>query len=211
MNSIGFQLRRASQATEPWRAFLKKFLRASPIGLALLIGLCAAGFLVAASFAVMMLPVSRVAWHHGLANEPPGGRALYFLICLMSAWTAGLIMRGLDIWWGRLLGRPEKYAPNLPGERGRAVRTAAKLYDISFWIVAWAAGALTLVGLMHDRSFWQAAKLVVSLIGGHLAAAFAMIGNEVGSPPSILGLPAFLLVISFFFYALSKALREPRR
>lgn len=201
-----------------WR-FLTRLLRASPAAVALLVILCAAGLLVLVSFAFMMLPASRIfalrSEIHGLSHEPPGGRALYFFICLISAWVAGLAMKALDAWWERFR-RPEQAALNLPAGLNnnlrawlrRTARTAAKLYDISFWIMAAAVGSLMLMRAARDPAFVPTVNRLTSLLADYFGAAGGTIMLETSRLPPAFGLPAGLLFISFFFFGCWKLMRS---
>ena len=186
-------------------------------GLGLLLILCAAGLLMASSFMFMMMPASRLfamRGHFGMPDEPPGGRALYFFICLMSAWVADLTLKALDRWWERLW-HPEPAVLQLTirqlSWKTKLLVVAAKLYDLSFWIMIWASGMLTLALLMHDLAFRPAIKLVVAHIRDQAGQALYMIGGEIAHLPALLAFPAMLLILSFFVYPLVKILRAPGR
>jgi hypothetical protein len=197
--------------------FLRKFLHASPVGIALLIGLSAAGLLVAVSFAFMMLPASRLfelAGDYGRPDDPPGGRVLYFFICLMSAWVAGLTMKALDSWWERFR-RPEQAALNVPAGLNnnlgawlrRAARTAAKLYDISFWIMTAAVGSLMLVRAVRDRELMPIVDRLGFLLAGYFGEALGHVARALHPMPETVRFAASLLIVSFFFYGFAQFFR----
>lgn len=193
------------------RPFLIKFLRASPAAVALLIGLCGVSITALVSFGLMLCPAwrwSRLAAHYGFSDDAPAGRAVCFLVCLMAAWLAGVIMKALNSWWERLR-RPDQAELKLTGRARidlwswmrRAARTAAEFYDIAFWIMAAVVGLLMVVNASRDPAFVPAVDKVVDMLGGYLGAAAGIVMHEIDLMPPTLRFPAALLFLSFILYA----------
>jgi hypothetical protein len=179
------------------KSFLRKFLRGCVKPAALVVGLCGAFLVGAVSFLYMLAP----HWYaFGLRAEAPrGGRAVCFLICVLSAYVDCLTVQALESWWNRLFGSPPA-ADFRPWWR-RAARTAADLYAVSFYVMVGTLGALMLARSVIDPAFMPAAQVVVSHAVVYLKMALGLVAYEMGRLPPLLSLAAVLLFLSYGPYA----------
>jgi hypothetical protein len=191
--------------------FLIKCLRASPIAMALLVGFWGFSAASVLSFGLMVCPAwrwSRLAAHYGFLDSPPVARVVCFLVCLISVWLTGVMMKALES-WGERLRLPEQAefqltsgaCVDLRSWLRRAARTAAEFYNIAFWIVATIVGLLMVVNASRDPTFGPATFKVADLLGGYLGAAAGIVMHEIDLMPTTLRFPAALLFLSFILYA----------
>ena len=187
-----------SRPLDRGRRFLKKLVRSIPAALALLVALCAAWAVVLASFLFLLAP----RWaRFGLPfKSTPAGRAVFFVVCVLSAWAAGRIKKALGSWWGRLFAEQDESKPagraNLRAWRAAAI----ELYGKAFWVMAAAVAAMMLAFSTIDGAFGLAVGLIAWDAGRYLDAAFHLVGDEIHHLPPVLRPLAALLFFSFLPY-----------
>ena len=203
---------RAGEAKR-WSGVLKKFLRASPTGIAIVTGMSCTIVVAIASFRLMMAPSWRwpaLAADFGFYPNTPGVRPAAFVGCVISVWLLRACEKAWDNWVLnlRLPERVEPWEYEPPPWDWRVRQAAADIYVVAFWTIVVATGLLLLASAGGDTGFVPVSLRFASMLGNHLADAVGTIMREIIRLPKIFQFPAGLLVISFVFFGLGRLMQS---